>query len=555
MTGSLRRRFGRAVLASACTAILVASGAPAMSSPVAGQRSVPAPLLGTSARGVVPGEYLVVLREDADAGTAARLATRLGGRPSQVWSAALPGFAARLPEAALAGLRRHPAVEYVEADRRIDLAAVQSSAPWGLDRIDQRNRPLDGAYRYSSSGAGVTAYVIDSGIRRDHRQFGGRVRAGYAGVRDGRGTQDCNGHGTHVAGTIGASRHGVAKKVILRPVRVLDCQGAGRVSGIVAGLDWVARHHRGSDPAVANLSLVSGRSTTLDRAVRRVIGDRVTVVVAGGNAGRDACGVSPARVTEAITVGASTRADLRADFSNIGGCLDLFAPGVGITSTYHSSPTATRTFSGTSMAAPHVTGVAARYLQTHSGAAPSRVASAIRGNATEGLIMNPGAGSPNRLLDATFGAGATLSNQVRNGSFEYGAQNWTQSDNAIGSGTAHSGSRRARLGGTGKAGVTGIAQAVWVPAGRRATYSFWVRTTTDEPGGNVSDRLQAQVLSRGSTVVLATVTNADADPAWVRRTVDLSGYAGRWVTVRFVGLEDNGAATTFLVDDVVLRSS
>ncbi len=309
-----------------------------------------------------------------------------------------PGLANRLG-------RQSGKVAWVEEDttvsvapsRSVFAAGVQSSAPWGLDRIDQTDLPLNGSYSYASNGSGVTAYVVDTGVLASHTDFAGRVRAGYDAF--GGTTIDCNGHGTHVAGTIGASTYGVAKAVSLVAVRVLDCSGAGTLSGVVAGIDWAVADHV-SGPAVMNLSLGGGASASLDSAVDRAITDGISVVVAAGNSNVDACTVSPARASNAITVGATTSSDSRASYSNFGSCLDLFAPGSSIVSTYHTSTTATASLSGTSMASPHVAGAAARLLGADSGLRPDQVASAIVASATANKVTNAGTNSPNRLLFA-----------------------------------------------------------------------------------------------------------------------------------------------------------
>ena len=244
----------------------------------------------------------------------------------------------------------------------------------------------------------MTAYVVDTGIRPDHVDFGGRVEAGFSAIADGLGTGDCNGHGTHVAGTIGGTAYGMAKAVRLVPVRVLGCDGSGLVSGIVGGLDWIIGQHAAGIPAVANLSLGGGASTSLDNAIEAAVNDGVSVVVAAGNSNVDACTGSPARVPAALTVGATGQSDVRASFSNYGSCLDLFAPGVGISSTWHTSTTATASLSGTSMAAPHVAGAAAALLQLDPTMAPAVVADRLRATSTTGLVTSAGTGSPNRLL-------------------------------------------------------------------------------------------------------------------------------------------------------------
>lgn len=285
----------------------------------------------------------------------------------------------------------------VEPQRVVGATATQSSAPWGLDRIDQGSLPLNSSYSYGTTGTGVTAYVVDTGILATHADFGGRVRTGFDSIGDGRNSSDCNGHGTHVAGTIGGSTYGVAKSVNLVAVRVLDCTGSGSLSGVVAGIDWVLEDHV-SGPAVLNLSLGGGASSSLDAAVDRAITDNISVVVAAGNSNVDACTVSPARASNAITVGATTSTDARASYSNFGACLDLFAPGSSILSTYHTSNTATSTLSGTSMASPHVAGAAARLLETNATLRPDQISAALVAAATMNKVTGPGAGSPNRLL-------------------------------------------------------------------------------------------------------------------------------------------------------------
>ena len=360
-----------------------------------------APLHRAGEAPVIPGRYIVVMERRStpkDRADAQRQAVGHGGRVSAEYKAALTGFAAALPERAVDALRRNPHVTYVEADAAVQGQGTQSGAPWALDRIDQRSRPLNSSYRYDQTGAGVTAYILDSGIRRHHTQFGGRVAAGFTAIRDGRGTRDCNGHGTHVAGTVGAKRYGVAKGVTLRPVRVLNCRGSGSLSGILAGIDWVTSHHTPSRPAVANMSLGGQPSSTLDRAVNNSIRDGVTYVLAAGNDNRDACDYSPGRVSAAVTVGATTKSDARSAFSNKGSCVDLFAPGSAVTSTWSSGNRATKTLSGTSMAAPHVAGAAALMLQQDPSATPAVVKQALLESTTTGVVTNRGIGSPNRLL-------------------------------------------------------------------------------------------------------------------------------------------------------------
>ena len=306
--------------------------------------------------------------------------------PAAVVAAALERTRADAPAAAGADRRRAPRAD----------ADVQIQAPWDLDRLDQDHTPSDGTYSYGPTGAGVTAYVFDTGIRATHHEFGGRVGRGFSTIHDGRGTGDCSGHGTHVAGTIGGATYGVAKAVRLVPVRVLDCAGTGTIADLIAGIDWVTAHHHG--PSVANLSLSAAPSPALDRAVARSIASGVTYVVSAGNDDADACATSPARVPGAITVAASTADDQRASDSNYGRCVDLFAPGTDILSAGRASDTATAVRSGTSMAAPHVTGVIATYLQHARRAQPAQAWRALRGAAVGGVLTEAGPGSPNALL-------------------------------------------------------------------------------------------------------------------------------------------------------------
>lgn len=297
-----------------------------------------------------------------------------------------------------AELKRSARVAGVELDAPVTVAETQQPAPWGLDRIDQRTLPLSGSYTTANSGAGVSAYVIDSGVLASHTEFGGRVAAGWTAVADGLGTGDCNGHGTHVAGTIAGKTYGVAKAATIIPVRVLDCNGSGFNSDVVAGLEWVATHHQAGTPAVANMSLGSTASATVDAAVQGILNDGVTAVVAAGNSGADACNSSPARVPDALTVAATDSADRQASFSNFGTCVDLYAPGVGIASAGTASTTAAASMSGTSMAAPHVAGAAATVLARSPELVPAAVASQLISGATAGAVTASGAGTPNRLL-------------------------------------------------------------------------------------------------------------------------------------------------------------
>jgi len=347
--------------------------------------------------GIVPGRYIIEFQPGvADPpGLARGLTTAAGGRIHFVYGAAIVGFAATLPPPAVEALQRNPAILSIEPDRYVQAWNGSSpAASWGLDRVDQRALPLDGTYAWEASGRGVTVYVIDSGILPTHTEFGGRATIGADFVGDGMAGYDCAGHGTHVAGTIGGTTYGVAREVGIVAVRVLNCSGTGTESGVIAGIDWVTGNHAAN--AVANMSLGGPRSNTADRALRNSVSSGVTYTVAAGNNNIDACQVSPARVSQAITVGATTSGDARAAYSNWGDCIDLFAPGSGITSAWIGADDATATINGTSMAAPHVAGVAALFLETSPGASPSAVTAAILDATTRGVVS--GANSANNDL-------------------------------------------------------------------------------------------------------------------------------------------------------------
>ncbi len=351
-----------------------------------------------AAQASIPDRYIITFRANvADAvATAASMVRANGGQLHYTYATVLRGFAATLQPQAVAALARNPLIASIEPDAVVTASATQASATWGLNRIDQRDLPLAGGYTYNATGAGVYAYIIDTGILAGHSEFTGRMAPGYTAITDGRGTTDCNGHGTHVAGTVGGTTYGVAKGTTLVPVRVLGCNGSGSNSGVIAGLEWVAAQT--NRPAVANMSLGGGASTAIDDAVANAVSKGITVVVAAGNDNLNACNYSPARATSAITVGSTTNADARSSFSNVGTCVDVFAPGSSITSAWYTSSTATVTISGTSMASPHVAGAAALYLQGAPTATPATVTNAILTSATAGKVTDAGTGSPNLLL-------------------------------------------------------------------------------------------------------------------------------------------------------------
>jgi len=317
-----------------------------------------------------------------------------GGQIKNRYKRVYPGFSAELTADQVKDLKSDPTVESITADGTVHSTTTQTSPTWGLDRIDQRATAGNDQYRYISTGAGVTAYIVDTGIRLSHSEFRGSAVSGHDFVDDDADASDCDGHGTHVAGTVGGATYGVAKGVSLVGVRVLDCQGSGSFSDVIAGIDWVVAHHSG--PSVLSMSLGGGIYEALDQAVAAASAAGVTVVVAAGNEDDDACYSSPARAKSAITVGATGESDNRAWFSNWGSCVDIFAPGTEVKSSWASSDTATYTIDGTSMATPHVTGIASRYLQRHPSATPSQVAAALRAAATRGVVGDP-QGAPNLL--------------------------------------------------------------------------------------------------------------------------------------------------------------
>ena len=367
--------------------------------------------LPAGAATVPTSSWIVTLAPSSSTSQVLATARAAGGTLGFTYTHALKGFSVRLPDTAATALRALPGVVAVERDGVVTADATQTNPPsYGLDRIDQRALPLSKSYSTTATGSGVTAYIVDTGILFGHSDFGGRAVSGFDAV-DGGSADDCNGHGTHVSGTVGGTAYGVAKSVRLVGVRVLDCGGSGATSGVIAGVDWVTGNHQAGAPAVANMSLGGGASAALDTAVANSIADGVSYGVAAGNDGgtvgeltgaANACNSSPARVPTAITVGATDATDAKASYSNRGTCLDLFAPGSNITSDWYTSPTATNTISGTSMATPHVVGVAALYLSTTPSATPAQVSQQLVSTATTGVVKNPGTGSPNRLLFTSY---------------------------------------------------------------------------------------------------------------------------------------------------------
>ena len=374
------------------------TGAPGTATPETGIVADPsapdAPAKTAPTAAPLPNRYIVVLKEDLGKQSLGDVATEvraLGAEIDYEYGAALKGFAGELSPATVQALRNDPRVAFVEPDLPMYASGTQTNAPWGLDRIDQRALPLDGGFSWGDDGTGVTAYIIDTGIRISHSDFGGRASHGYDAVDNDFDATDCNGHGTHVAGTVGGTTYGVAKNVQLVGVRTLGCNGSGSTSGVIAGVDWVAANASG--PSIANMSLGGGANAALDQAVQNAIASGVQFAIAAGNGdffgrAQNACNYSPARVSEGITVGATDRTDKKASFSNFGDCVDLFAPGVGIQSAWYNSNNATNTISGTSMASPHVAGAAALFLQANPTATPQQVRDALFDATTQGIVTN-----------------------------------------------------------------------------------------------------------------------------------------------------------------------
>ena len=477
---------------------------------------------------------------------------------------ALGGFSAHLTPAQVEALRNDPAVSTVTENKMISIDATQYSAPWGLDRVDQDDLPLNGTYNYTETGQGVTSYVLDTGILANHSDLGGRVQAGVTAIDDGRGSADCNGHGTHVAGTVGGTRYGVAKGTTLVPVRVLGCDGRGSTNGIISAMDWVAQNKSG--PSVANMSLGGGADAATDQGIARMTSAGVITVVAAGNDTANACNYSPARASSAITVGSTDKTDGLSYFSNYGSCVDILAPGSDITSAWHTSSSATNTISGTSMASPHVAGAAALYLQKNPNASVSQVTNALTSTATTNTITGV-KGSPNRMLNtiALTGGGSTPTpdpdpapgQAVTNGGFESGSTGWNGDTWTINSDSyaAASGSNNLWLVGYGNSRTEQVQQRLTIPSGA-SSLDFKLRVDSAE---NTSysryDTLQVRLLDSSGYVLktLGSYSNLDESSSYRAKSLDLSAYAGRTVTLQFTATEDYSAQTSFLIDDVAIR--
>lgn len=408
-------RYGRiAVL------VIIVGACTDQSAPVGPSRLAPlASASGDVTAQVIPDEYIVVL--DSSVRDVPGAAAQSGAVVLAQWEHALKGFAVRANAGQLRALRADPRVVLVEPNARVSKLVTQTPTPsWGLDRIDQANLPLDYAFTYANTGTGVHAYIIDTGIRSAHNEFTGRIGNGFSTVNDGNGTNDCDGHGTHVSGTVGGSTYGVAKGVTLHPVRVLDCYGSGTWTGVISGINWVAANR--ILPAVANMSLGGGFLSSINTATTNLVAAGVFTAVASGNSTADACTTSPASTPNATTVNSSTASDARSSFSNYGTCTDIFAPGSSIVSASNASNSASTTMSGTSMASPHVAGAGALYLAANPTHTPAQVDAALKSNAILNKITNPGTGSPNLLLNIAFIGGGTPGNQAPHANFTISCQ-------------------------------------------------------------------------------------------------------------------------------------
>lgn len=492
--------------------------------------SIPANKLVRTAQPIA-GEYIVVFKTGSQAmrpvelgAASTQLLAPLGAKAEQHFSSALQGFSViQLTEAQALELAANPDVEYVQENGVVSIDATQTGATWGLDRIDQLTLPLNQTYTYNANGMGVKAYVIDTGIRATHSDFGGRVGPGFSSINDANGTNDCQGHGTHVAGTVGSATYGVAKNVQLIPVRVLDCRGSGTDASVIAGLDWVAANRTG--PAVANMSLGGSASPALDTSIRNLVNSGVTVVVAAGNETQNACNVSPAREPLAITVASTTTSDAFSSFSNFGTCVDIAAPGSSIVSLSSGSDTGTRTLSGTSMASPHVAGAAAQYLSSNPSATPAQVATALINNANTGRLSGVN-GSPNRLLNISFIGGGS------------GNQAPTATITAPSSGATVSGTVTVSANATDPDGTIASVRFI-LPSGSQVT-------DTTAPYSISWDSASAANGARTISVVAIDNAGASSDTASV--SVNVANGGGSCIDDRFVAsglplsIPDNNAA-------------
>jgi subtilisin family serine protease len=482
---------------------------------------------------VVPDQYIVVFKDGVGnvPQQAQSLSRRFGGDVRFVYQHALKGFSLSLPDAAASALEKTPNVAYVEPNRRVYAIGTQSNATWGLDRSDDRDAVLDGTYEYNATGAGVSAYILDTGIRTSHTDFGSRASVGYDAIGDGQNGQDCDGHGTHVAGTVGGATWGVAKEVRLVAVRVLDCQGSGTIDGVVAGVDWVTANAQ--KPAVANMSLGGGTSSTLDNAVQASIDSGVQYAIAAGNGdflgrAQDACDTSPARVLDAMTVSATDDTDTKASFANYGSCVDFFAPGVSITSAWIGSDDDTNTISGTSMAAPHAAGAAALYLETNTSADALTVRDALYNASTKGVVTSSNTANDHLLYTLDFSGDGTGSNASPTASFTYTCTDLSCSFDGSGSSDSD-GSISAYEWDFGD-GTTGTGSTASHTYDADGTYTVML-TVTDDAGATGSDAQDVSVsASTSNSAPTASFTYSATDLAvdFTDQSTDSDGSVSSW---------------------------
>ncbi len=545
-----------------------------------------------AAGSIIPNEYIVLLEaadvraESGEAVTAEAFAAdtvqRYGGEILYVYDASIEGFAAVLPPEGAAALMENPNVALVEPDRVVRVEPSPEIAPedaasravrveealathysWGLDRIDQRDLPTNGVFNPVANGARVHVYVIDTGLLRSHVEFNSRVWTGFSSIDDGNGVDDCFGHGTHVAGTVLGSTVGVARAAFVHPVRVLDACGSGSDAGVIAGIDWVTKN--AIKPAVANMSLGGSSSYSIDAAVQKSILAGITYVVAAGNSNDIACYYSPADVPAAITVGAITRGDWRSDYSNHGTCVDIFAPGSEILSAWNTGNNAYEVIDGTSMASPHVAGVAAAYLSTKPLATPAQVASVLMASSTTGRLSAIDVGSPNRLLYTGFTASPAFacSDILLNGGFESGPTVWSQSSSneyelICSSGTCvptispRTGSFLAWLAGDNNE-TSILKQKVTIPSGSNAMLSYWYTSYSADACGYDFAGAQVKVGSKMVRSVIHNLCLDTSDGEWHNDSIDLSEFAGKTVELSFIATTDSSNFSNFWVDDARLR--